>query len=431
MSEKNGKISRTLKSVVDLDTMHIISWDELLRADERIYNTIRREATQRKQGGNARYVCNQCGYPVYPPLDARKRPYWKHFGGAPVDCPWWTGDPRSPDRVSAGQFQGQQEGPLHHKIKYLLADILEMDDSASDVSVEEYVISDEGRRKPDVAALYNGVRTAFEIQLATTQLPVILAKEAFYSDRGMRLVWVTWDFQQRPLAGVKQSFLDIYFSHDENLFSLDVDVISESKKNRKLTLKVHAHRNGDWQCQSIHLDDVSWNSTGLPYVYAKKEAWHTTFENSWVACRRRDAYDYRKEEALLQELSEKLDLEWLPNDWQHGRAPSLFDTLYSLKAGQPVTSNQDNLSSVANTFLGTKGCEKFVNVFEYFTRYFGRQEVLERASVQKKIRASETEQQLEKGSPISLAIRELFPSVVLEAKKLSSKGSGFRVPTLP
>lgn len=416
MSEQETTITRTLRSVVDLKTMDVISWEDLLSADERLYNEIRREATRSKQTGSARYVCSQCGYPVYPPLDINKRPYWKHFGGAPVDCPWWTGDPNSPDRVSAGQFEGQQEGPLHHKIKCLLADILRQDKNALDVAVEQYILSTEGRRKPDVSAIYNGIKTVFEIQLATTQLPIILKKETFYADQGIRIVWVTWDFQHRPFADVRQSFRDIYFSHNENLFSLDADTITESLNESKLILRAHAYRNGAWQSILTSLSEVSWNSDGLPYTYPKVEPWHVEFEASWIACRKRSAYDYRKEEYLLLELSDQLGIGLSAHDWQNLKISSLLDILYSLQAGRPLTSSQNNLIAMANSFLDTSGCGKFVDIFEYFARLNDQDELLVRDSAVKKLKNLRPIQQVKKGSPVALAVRLLFPSAALGMK---------------
>lgn len=417
MSEQESTISRTLRSAVDLTTMDVISWKNLLSADERQYNEIRREATRSKQSGSARYVCSQCGYPVYAPLERNGRPHWKHFSGAPSDCPWSTSDPKSPDRVSAGQFQGQQEGPLHYKIKYQIAELLEKDNDASDVAVEQYVLSNEGRRKPDVSAVYNGFRIAFEIQLATTQLPIILAKERFYADRGIRIVWVTWDFQHRPLADIRQSFLDIYFSHDENLFSLDADTIAESLNRSKLILRAHAYRSDEWQSALTSLSEVSWNSNGLPYVYPRVEPWHVEFEASWIACRKRSAYDYRKEECLLLELSDQLNIELSAHDWQNLKIPSLLDILYSLRAGRPLTSNQNNLFAMANSFLGTSGCGKFADIFQYFARRYDQCELLVRDSVAKKLKSLRPIQQVEKGSPVALAVRLLFPGIVSETKK--------------
>lgn len=412
MSKKKAKVNRTIRSAVDLDTMKVISWENLLQSDERQYNEIRRSATERKQSRNARYVCSQCGHPVYPPMDVNKRPYWKHFNGAPTDCPWWTGDPNSPDNVSASQFMGQQEGPLHKKIKFHLASILEKDRNASDVMVEQFVATDSGRRKPDVLAVYDGVKTAFEIQLATTQLPIIVAKETFYAENAIRIVWITWDFQHAPLADIKQSFKDIYFSHDENIFSLDAETIAKSDNEERLILRAHAFRKSEWQSKIEYLSNVSWNSSGLPFVFPRVDPWHVQFEAQWLACRKRNAYDYRSEEKLLVELSVQLNLELSPEDWRDLKFPSLLDTLYSLRAGYPLTSNQENLFAMANSFLNTKGCGAFIEIFHFFARRYNYTELLARESVRKKIESLKPTPQAKKGSPCALAVRLLFEEVL-------------------
>lgn len=416
MFPKEPNISRTLKSVIDLETMQSISWEDLLQADEKSYNLIRRAATQSKQSGTARYACGQCGFPVYAPRDTKRRPYWKHFSGAPIDCPWWTGDPNSPDRVSASQFDGLQEGPLHFKIKNLLAEILKRDVNATEIAVEQFVLADDGRRKPDVSAIYEGTKTAFEIQLATTQLPVILAKEAFYARHGIRLIWVTWDFQHQPFSNIKQSFRDIYFSHDENLFSLDTEAIEKSLAVQKLILRAHAFRDERWHSKLASLETLSWNPSGLPFAYPATEPWHLQFESRWISCRKRRAYNFRDEEELLTELSDRLSSELSPDDWRHERFPSLLDFLYSLQAGRPLMTNQDNLAAMANSFLNTNGCLKFAKVFEFSVRKFDQRSLLKRPSVFKKLKAAREVPQLEKNTPVSKALRLLLPHLSAKNK---------------
>jgi hypothetical protein len=45
-------------------------------------------------------------------------------------------------------------------------------------------------RKPDVRATYNDVNIAFEIQLSTTYLDVIVGRRQFYLEQGGLLFWI-------------------------------------------------------------------------------------------------------------------------------------------------------------------------------------------------------------------------------------------------
>lgn len=113
-------LRRTLKRVVDLAAMHSITSDALIAMSKDDYQVLRRAATRARLDRKARFVCAKCGHAVYAPREGRTgQPYWKHHPGAPQLCPWWTGTPASVDIVSAQQFDGAQESPLHAKIKHI------------------------------------------------------------------------------------------------------------------------------------------------------------------------------------------------------------------------------------------------------------------------------------------------------------------------
>ena len=69
-------IHRTLKRVIDLDQMRVMTSDDLLALDIHQYDALRRDITIRHQDEKDRYVCEQCGFPVYSSNSINKRPYW-------------------------------------------------------------------------------------------------------------------------------------------------------------------------------------------------------------------------------------------------------------------------------------------------------------------------------------------------------------------
>ncbi|NOR63890.1 MAG: hypothetical protein GQ535_15560 [Rhodobacteraceae bacterium] len=409
---KNIKITRTLKSVIDLKSMASIRSSDLISANLEEYNAIRRAAAEGRHNNNPRFVCSQCEHPVYAPFDIHRRPYWKHFTGAPQDCPWWTGNPEKPDLISARQFEGRQEGPLHKRIKTLVGKILESDQNADDVKIEKYVVAEGNRRKPDISALYNGVHTAFEIQLSTTQLPTIVAREAFYASNGIRLIWVTWDFQERDLRNIRQAFVDIYFSHEQNLFSLNSQIIERSEAERKLFLNVHAFRREKWECKVVSMDELLWNRSGLPFVFPKVISWERNFKLRWISCRRVDQYDWNMERSLLAELWERVGIEIEEDETQSYGVPNLIDVLCSLEEGKPMVSRQRNLIELANTFLSTKICRRFGRIFEFAAHRCGQQTLLQNATVVRKLSKAKEVQQEARNTPATLAVRALFPTWV-------------------
>lgn len=230
-----ARLQRTLKRAVRLRDMTVISSDDLLRIDADGYQEIRRAATRARNEGQPAFVCDHCGFAVYAPREPKTRlPFWRHHKGAPRSCPWWTGEPGSTDEVSASQFQGAQESPLHLRVKHLVAELLAADPRTEpgSVVVDEYVVCGESRRRPDVRAVYDGKPIAIEIQLATTQIPIIVAREDFYQREGRHLIWLTWNFVPVERAHLLTAFEDIFYSHNKNLFSLDDVVVSESEPRR-------------------------------------------------------------------------------------------------------------------------------------------------------------------------------------------------------
>jgi len=158
---------RTLKKVVDLHVMRSITSDRLLSMSRDEYHEVRRAATRARIDRSPRYVCAQCGHATYAPREGRTgQPYWKHHLGAPEDCPWWTGTPSRVDDVNARQFQGVQESPLHAAIKNTIGELLRDDvrTDAGSVVVDEYLIAEDGRRRPDVRAIHNGFPTVIEVR---------------------------------------------------------------------------------------------------------------------------------------------------------------------------------------------------------------------------------------------------------------------------
>lgn len=191
---------------------------------------------------------------------ARDVPYWKHHGGAPTTCPWWTGTSPGVDDVSARQFHGTQEGPLHVAAKTIVGELLGSDihTEPGSVVVDGYLRTANGRRRPDVRAIHGGHPLAVEIQLATTQIPIIVQREDFYEAESYRMLWVTWDFHPpAPDERLPSSFEDIFHSHGKNVFSLDEETIALSRMRNEFTLRAFWRRDGGWASRPVVVSRLS------------------------------------------------------------------------------------------------------------------------------------------------------------------------------
>src|SRR5690606_26013397 len=159
--------------------------------------------------------------------------------------PWWTGTPSRVDDVSARQFQGAQESPLHVAIKNTIGELLRKDarTEPGSVVIDEYLIADDGRRRPDVRAIHNGIPIVIEVQLATTPILITVQRVDFFSGPGYRLVWLTWNFES-PAAGerMRRLFEDIFFPPHKSLFSMDDETIDRSRQESTFVVRAFWRR---------------------------------------------------------------------------------------------------------------------------------------------------------------------------------------------
>lgn len=380
-----ARLQRTLKRAVRLQDMTVISSDDLLRIDPDGYQAIRRAATRARNEKQVAFVCDHCGYPVYAPRERNtKLPYWQHHKGAPQDCPWWTGDPDSTDAVSAAQFQGAQESPLHLRLKNLVAELLNLDPltEPGSVVIDEYVTSGDDRRRPDVRANYDGKPIAVEVQLATTQIPIIVAREDFYQREGRHLIWLTWNFVPVERARLLTAFEDIFYSHNKNLFSLDDEVVSESRERGAFLVRAFWEHGFGWNSKIAALPDLEWPSSGLPYAVAPPPPWHRDFRARWLEATTSQGTPWPARKTLFSELAEKLADDAIDaSTLEETDIGALINAILSFAEGQPVGSAQKNLTEVINTFLSSERRFRFARIMRKVISVTGTPNILEKPSV--------------------------------------------------
>ena len=408
------QIKRTLKEAIDLDTMKVISIDDLIdsmNAGTEKYDYIRHEATGRSQANNPRYVCAKCGHSVYAPLEpSKKLPYWQHFKGAPTDCIWWTGNNHTIDEVSARQFQGAQESPLHLKIKTHVAECLNLDENASEIKIEEYIFDEnKDKRKPDVQAVWQEKRIVFEIQLATTQIPIILARESFYKEQGIPLIWFVWNFEECELIDMNQSIRDIYRRHYNNLFSIDTETMALSIENNKLMFRVFANGYDGWHNRIFSLDDIDFCKVGSPQGFWVPISVGQKLRQEWIEATDEEGTCRHARENVFNSLNNECQLNAdYYDDFMNRDIHTLINMILSLECGRPIGTHQKNIVEFANTFLAGAERHRYVQIFKLFAKWFKHDDLLNRKSVQKKIELAMQEEQITKGSIPSKIIRFLF-----------------------
>ena len=409
---------RTLKRVVDLSSMHSITSDLLLAMSKDDYQVLRRAATRARLDRKARYVCAKCGHAVYAPREGRTgQPYWKHHPGAPQACPWWTGIPVSVDMVSARQFDGAQESPLHAKIKHIVGELLTNDrrTTPGSVVVDEYLIREDGRRRPDVRAIFDRMPLVVEVQLATTQIPIIVQREDFYENASIRLMWLTWNFEPPTNGRLLSSFEDIFYSHDKNLFSMDDETIALSKERREVVLRAFWMDGEAWRSKLVTLSSLNWLDGGRANAVPSRPPWHHDFLSRWRVALGEKGTKWKEREALFGELVAKLEL---PADVKELHAldvDALINCMLSLVDGRPVGSRQQNLVEVLNTFLNVERRQRYARLIRTFARLTNKEAVFEVESLRNKIVKARAVGQDDRQSVSGKIVLALFPQIFSSA----------------
>ena len=110
-------------------------------------------------------------------------------------------------------------------------------------------ISGTGHRFPDLAAVHNGKRIVFELQISKTYLPVVSDREDFYRKNNIYLFWL---FHQFEIFRNRQTERDIVALRGRHAFELDFEAIIATLQAEKLNLKVH------WQVPKQEGLTVCW-----------------------------------------------------------------------------------------------------------------------------------------------------------------------------
>lgn len=404
---------RTLKRAIRLEDMSIISSDDLLAMHDDKYQALRREATRANNNNISVFVCEKCGHSVYAPMEPiTKKPYWKHHKATPIGCPWWTGSARSVDQVSAGQFNGAQESPLHNKIKHLLAEILNNDPltKQGSVVIDQYYIAQEGRKKPDIFVEYDNRKIVFEIQLSTTQIPIIVHREDFYFNNNINIIWVTWSFEDVDFSRMRQSFKDIFFSHNKNIFSIDNKIFSESKLTNKFLLNAFWQEQNIWHSKTVNLTELAWPDSGLPYFMNEDRVWIFDFRKRWLDNSEYSPASWQAKNRLMLELLEKLDIDKDSIDLE--MYEKLIDLILSFVEKKVIGSKQKNHFEFFNSFFNSPKNYRFARLMEkVIEKTRGSEFFNEKASVSNKLAKAKSEKQDGRASLTGKIVLKLFPEI--------------------
>lgn len=187
--------------------------------------------------GRPRLACPVCGVTLFLASSMHKNFYLRHRS-EDGSCPAVTRTGLSEADIRAMKYRGAQESSAHLRIKELLVRSLEADPRFRDVVVEKTWHASEGTkglRRPDVAARIGELRLAFEVQLSTTFLDVVLGRKIFYKEQGAALVWILPGFDPNYR---RMTTDDILFGNNSNVLVVDEATVAASVAASRFIVRV-------------------------------------------------------------------------------------------------------------------------------------------------------------------------------------------------
>ncbi|HHQ4578701.1 TPA: DUF6035 family protein [Aeromonas hydrophila] len=270
----------TLKEIFSPSDGKIYFVRDILERSQKELFEMRRKL--RPSVGELTMLCSTCYQPVILAGRLDQSFYFRHIKDSD-DCPIKTTSHLSFDEINAMKYNGQKEGPLHRVNKLLIAKLLESDSTFSRVEVEKTFREEnitgiaKKWRRPDVSAINTklGVRVAFELQVSTTFIDIIIAREEFYKNSAAFILWIFLSFEEKKFTG-----LDIFYANKSNAFIFDDEAKSASLVAEKLLLKCYYHEYYVEELQDtatvsvravdrlVSLDDLTYNNdTGKLFFF--------------------------------------------------------------------------------------------------------------------------------------------------------------------
>lgn len=306
-------MKRTVQLILNRITGEQLEADYLLRNPkerEADIFRLRGEIENALQAGQPIYVCNFCKQAValpgiYIPSEQTKDFYFRHVHDS-GDCLYKVASLYTEEEILCIKFNGAKEGELHIRLKNEIAERLRTTPGVTHVDVEK-VYRDKAVskdwKKPDVLAKFEDKTIAFELQLATTFLSVIVARTRFYKERNVFLLWV---FDKFSVDQDVQKFTqkDVYYNNNINVYVFDAEARKRSQEAEQLLLKCYykaAYLEGKvilyrWESTIISIADIKFDPVYHTFYYYDSEAERRQLQQQiW----QQEAEEQRKQEHLL------------------------------------------------------------------------------------------------------------------------------------
>lgn len=404
---------QSLKYIMDFDTGEQIDIDLFIRRETRLVIQDRNKMRHRyKTDQNQPWlVCSLCGAAVLLVSCTDRTFYFRHMPEEEDrDCPVNTKGQFSADEINAMKYNGAKESPAHQHLKEILRYSIMADPRFEAPPKVERVwrgmIDRKTWRKPDVQATWKDCRLAFEIQLSTTFLSIIVDRREFYRTENGYLLWL---FQKFDPNRTRRAEEDIFFNNNSNVFIVDQYTLRKSIESSRLTLECwyafpklrHGQIYDEWQREEVSIDDLTFDQTKQRVYFVDYEAERVKLEQSLI-----DEQIKLEQRLIDKQYSDARDA--FVNFWQeHGgksskaghqhwedlrtifksyglELPEFYDStpfngvisiMLSAKHGHPIGYRYQKLIEVTNVAFNSY--KNYLMLFGWALKVYGRMELLD------------------------------------------------------
>uniref|UniRef100_UPI001F1D9FDA DUF6035 family protein n=1 Tax=Pseudomonas saliphila TaxID=2586906 RepID=UPI001F1D9FDA len=231
----------TLSELIDLDTGGQIDAASFIRRELGLVMKDRSELFVRYRRDTEKpwLICPYCNRAVKLISCKNRRFYFRHMPEEEGNCPIDTRGMMTRDQMNAAKYNGAKESKAHQSLKMLLAASIRADPRFSGLQIEKVWRGESFKersvwRKPDVQGVYGDKRIAFEIQLSTTFLDVIVERGEFYRAEGASLMWLFAAFDP---AHTRRAEEDIFYNNNRCVFIVNEETLKRSLEAKRLALE--------------------------------------------------------------------------------------------------------------------------------------------------------------------------------------------------
>lgn len=238
---------RTIQEVLDFETGELIETKDFFNLPEEILINARR--IQQEAISNFRspkYVCPTCGQKLKISGKGTQRgqvSFFAHMYDS-EECPIKTDGNYTKEEIEILKYARIKESERHIKLKGKLYNAL-TDEKSRELGFQNVVMEKHFKsenpvlswKRPDVYSEFREKKIVFELQLSTTFLSVIVARDIFYKLNDTYIIWV-FNFSANTEFVTLGNLMckDIYYANKRNAFVFDEEAMERSIKEKELVL---------------------------------------------------------------------------------------------------------------------------------------------------------------------------------------------------